>query len=49
MQPARLILRVGITTQRLHGSAPIAIERGLKAAAGLLIACAFEVNEPRSA
>jgi putative aminopeptidase FrvX len=49
MQPARLILRVGITTQRLHGSAPIAIERGLKAAADLLIACAFEVNEPRSA
>jgi hypothetical protein len=33
MQPARLILRVGITTQRLHGSAPIAIERGLKAEA----------------
>jgi hypothetical protein len=49
MQPASLILTMGITAQRLHGSAPIATQGGGKAAAYSRITRTLEIDEPRPA
>jgi hypothetical protein len=49
MQPASLILTMGITAQRLHGSPPIASKGGGKSAACGRITRALEIDEPRPA